>query len=145
MRIVFFLFLFGVCVFYALWKGGKPEREAASVFLGMLLFEGIGRNYITAIYSHTDFAYFIVDLAAFVAFSAIALRANRLWPLCIAALQMIALVSHVARYMDFSIHPVAYLMMQVSSSYPSLIILAAGTWRYQQRKKKNDDDLTLQN
>jgi hypothetical protein len=83
---------------------------------------------------------FAIDACAWLGFLLVALRAQRFWPLWVSAFQTTSLVAHVAKLLDISIHPVAYLTMQVGSSYPLLIILAIATYLHQKRLCENGSD-----
>tara|TARA_R110000787_G_scaffold98664_4_gene202775 strand:+ start:3973 stop:4311 length:339 start_codon:yes stop_codon:yes gene_type:complete len=84
-------------------------------------------------YAKLDPGHLVIDLAAWIGFLAIALRANRFWPLCVVSLQTIALVAHVTRMLDVTIQPKAYMIMQIASSYPLLVALMIGTFYHRKR------------
>ena len=140
MRQIIFLTLLCLSVIYALRRGGEPERAVATVFIFMTISDPFVHVLTPPDYSVLDPGHFIIDLLAWFALLPIALRANRFWPLCISSLQAISLIAHVAKFLDYSIHPVAYAIMQVSSSYPLLLILVIGTFTHQKRMRENGSD-----
>jgi hypothetical protein len=139
-RIAFFLSLFFAVTLYALFRGGAPERSVAWVYLSMWMVEQILHTLTPPEYAGMDPWHLAVALILWIAFLAIALRAKRIWPLWIVSLETIVLIAHAAKFMDVSIHPRAYLTMQVASSYPILIALAVGTYQHQRRLKANGTD-----
>jgi hypothetical protein len=139
--LVFLLFLGAFCA-YALYRGGGPERWVACIIIGMVVLDPAVHIVTPLEYAKLDPGHLVIDLAAWIAFLAIALRANRLWPLCVVSLQTIALVAHTAKLLDVTIHPKAYMIMQIGSSYPLLIVLLAGTFYHQKRLKSIGTDMS---
>ncbi len=133
MRTTVFLILFGAACIYALYRGGAPERWVAVVIIGMLVLDPAVHLVTPLEYAALDPGHFVIDLAGWLALLAIALRANRFWPLWVVSLQTIAMVSHATRLLDMTIHPKAYMIMQIASSYPLLIVLMMGTYYHQKR------------
>jgi hypothetical protein len=139
-RLILFLTLLIGSVTYALLRGGKPERAAAIVFLLMAIGDPFVHEFTPPTYTILDPGHFVIDLLAWCALLAIALRAKRFWPLWISSLQTISLIAHVTKLLDYSIHPTVYAIMQVSSSYPLLIILVIGTLNHQRRLRGSGSD-----
>jgi len=96
-------------------------------------------------YSKLDPGHLVIDAVAWIGLLVVALRANRFWPLCVASLQTIALVAHAARMLDMTIHPRAYMIMQIASSYPLLVLLLIGTFYHQKRLKAMGTDRSWRN
>ncbi|GAB5486497.1 MAG: hypothetical protein Pars2KO_00670 [Parasphingorhabdus sp.] len=140
MRIAFFLLVLAAVVIYAIYRGGTPERAVASVALLAVSLDPFVHSVTPVAYSKMDPGHLVIDVIVWGAFLWVALRANRFWPLCVVSLQTIALVAHIAKLMDVSIHPQAYFIMQVASSYPLLITLAIGTYCHQRRLKEHGTD-----
>lgn len=140
MRLVVFLILLLTSTFYALLRGGEPERAAAVVVIAMTLSDPFVHALTPYTSADLDPGHFIIDLVGWFALLAIALKANRIWPLWVSSLQTISLIAHVAKFLDYSIHPLAYAIMQVSSSYPLLFILGIGTYKHQKRLQQIGKD-----
>ena len=136
---VFMLFLGAICI-YALYRGGGPERWVASVVIGMVLLDPAVHVFTPLNYTALDPGHLIIDAIAWIGLFAIALRANRFWPLCVVSLQTIALVAHATRLLDMTIHPKAYMIMQIASSSPLLALLMMGTFYHQKRLKTIGSD-----
>jgi hypothetical protein len=79
---------------------------------------------------------FLVDLAAFLVFLGLALRAERHWPLWVAALQAIGTAGHAAKLVDPAVIPVAYAFVLAFWVYPMLLLIVMGTWQHQRRLAK---------
>ncbi|MEM7665070.1 MAG: hypothetical protein AAF250_04385 [Pseudomonadota bacterium] len=66
------------------------------------------------------------DLVAAIIFIAIALYANRAYPLWIAGMQLLALTAHVARGLAETVSPVAYTTMVIAPGWLQLLFLGCG-------------------
>lgn len=140
MRTTIFLALLAFSIIYALRKGGKPERAAAIVFVLMTISDPFVHALTPIQYTKLDPGHFVIDVAGWTALLAIALHARRFWPLWVSSFQTVSLVAHVVKFLDYTIHPVAYGIMQVAGSYPLLILLMIGTANHQRRLAVNGSD-----
>jgi hypothetical protein len=89
---------FSLAVYFAaVWRGGGPERAGAAILFAVFLMDEL---YHTAAGPHQfeifDPVELAIDLFSLASFTTLALRANRLWPLPVAALQLLAVMGHVA-------------------------------------------------
>ena len=132
--LVFLLFLGAICI-YALYRGGGAERWVAGIVIGMVVLDPAVHIFTPLEYATLDPGHLVIDTAGWIGLLAIALRANRFWPLWVVSLQTIALVAHATRLLDVTIHPKAYMIMQIASSYPLLVLLMVGTFYHQRRLK----------
>ncbi|MEH6660839.1 MAG: hypothetical protein V7679_04235 [Parasphingorhabdus sp.] len=132
--LVFLLFLGAICI-YALYRGGGPERWVACIVIAMVVLDPAVHIFTPLEYATLDPGHLVIDMAGWLGLLAVALRANRFWPLCVVSLQTIALVAHATRLLDVTIHPKAYMIMQIASSYPLLVLLMIGTFYHQKRLK----------
>jgi len=86
-----------VVYFAAVWRGGGPERAGAAILFGAFLadeiYHMVAGPHQFLIFDPVELA---IDLFSLVAFSALAVRANRFWPMVLAALQLMAVVGHFA-------------------------------------------------
>jgi hypothetical protein len=139
-RLIFYLLLLCASVFYALRQGGGPERAAAITFILMNISDPFVHAFTPTQFDALDPGHLIIDFLGWLALFTIALRAKRFWPLWVSSLQTISLIAHVAKFLDYSIHPIAYFTMQVASSYLYLVVLIIGTYYHQKRRKKNGND-----
>ena len=140
MRIAIFVILLLVALGYAAWKGGAPERTMVVIASLLVLIDWQFLGNGAAVYHTVDWAHLILDLFGASASIALALVAHRFWPMIAAVLLSLPLLGHISRVLHVSMDPIAYLTMQVGSSWllPPLLIL--GTWRHQQRLRHNGSD-----
>jgi hypothetical protein len=132
--------ILAVCWIYAVFKGGPPEKIGATVIgVGSLLSLAAMSN-PAARFGAVEEGVFLVDLAAFVAFLVLALRAERYWPLCIAALQAIGTAGHAAKLLDPGVIRSAYAFALSFWTYPMLLLVVIGTWNHQKRLARNGVD-----
>jgi hypothetical protein len=128
------------CCAYAFVGGGAPERIGAAIFLigSVLTYAALETSPIK--YRGVEIGAFIVDLATFLAFVLLALRANRYWPLWVSALLGLGLVGHLAMLLHPRVIPWAYAVVLSIWSYPILLLMAAGTYAHRRRSTGNDAD-----
>ncbi|MDC0886676.1 hypothetical protein OAS19_02665 [Altererythrobacter sp.] len=122
----------------ALLKGGGPERATALTLLAMLWVDDIYHMLVGPHYAleAVDAWHMFVDLSVLAALIGIALRANRLYPLALAAAQIVAFTAHIARLAVEQMSSLSYYLLYVMPSYFQLIILAIGIWRHFQRVRE---------
>ena len=138
LRIYLQMALLLALVLLALWRGAGPERWSALVFVGLLIVDRLyhqisGRG---ALYGAMDIGHFCMDLVATVAFVAIALRANRIYPLWLAGLQVTAVISHIIRAISPAIAGGAYSILMILPSYFQIVVFGVGIVLHLRRIKK---------
>lgn len=122
-----------LCWVYALWRGGTPERIGATILVvgsfltAAAIDDGRGR------FQGVEVGVVVIDILCSLAFVALALRADRFWPLWLAALQVGGTAGHAVKFIDPHIIPRAYAFMLAAWAYPMLVLLFAGTWRHRRR------------
>jgi|SRR3954454_2704944 hypothetical protein len=129
----YWAFLLLVCG-YAFWRGRADERVAATVALAATVATHFAISPDRIRYSGEETGVMLVDLITFAAFTLIALRSSRFWPLWVAGLQLTTTMAHLLKAVHVELLPKAYAAALVFWSYPILIILAVGTWRSHQRR-----------
>lgn len=125
--------LVGICWLYAMFRGGAPERSGATVLAVGSILTVLAVSGPTQRFGSVELGIFLVDVAALVAFLLIALRAERLWPLWVTALQAIGTAGHAVKLADPDVIPRAYAFVLAFWSYPMLLLLVVGTYRHQRR------------
>lgn len=145
MRVQLYLAGLTLVLFYAMWKGGGPERAVGWILIAMGGTTTLARLVFPPTFVHLDEVVLGSDFAALVALLLVALRASRFWPLCVCSLQIVSLVAHLARALDYSIHPKVYWLMAIGPSYPIIALLALGTWRHQRRLRLSGRDPSWRN
>jgi hypothetical protein len=130
---LYFNFFLLACCGYAFWRGGAPERAVAAIFIVGVVATHLAASDRESRFSSAELGIVLVDTAALVALTAVALRAERFWPLWIAAMQAVGTAGHLARLVDPEVIRWAYAFGLAIWSYPMLCLLALGTWQHQQR------------
>jgi hypothetical protein len=130
--LIYVALLIGCCAYVAR-RGGPPEWIGAAIiavgsFLSVVALSGGAR-----IYRSVEVGVFIVDVAALLAFLVLALRAQRLWPLWITALQLVGTAGHAMKLADPHLMPWGYAFALRFWVYPMLLLLVIGTWNHQRR------------
>jgi hypothetical protein len=122
------LFTIGTCV-----VGGASERWAAGMMcLAGILTPVIGDAF-DAHWRRPEPGVLAVDIALLVGLLILALRSRRFWPMTVASLQLIAVLTHPALWLDPRILPLAYAFMQGFWAYPMMAIVIIGAVRHWQR------------
>jgi len=132
--ILFIALWFGVCG-YALWRGGTPERLVALTFLVLGPLSGVvhsrGRPW-----HDVDVGVFLLDFVMLLLLVALALKANRYWPIGMAAMQVFQVLGHLIKLADPRMLPLLYWISAAVWAYPMLILLLLGTVRHRNRVKR---------
>lgn len=124
----------------AIWRwGAGPERWLIAVFIATMVapiqvIQFLGVNH-PAVNGYSAF-YAGIDVLAGFAFVAIALQANRNYPLWIAAFQLVAIASHGVKAVVDAVTPIAYAIMVVGPSYCQLLLIFVGFVRHVQRTRR---------
>lgn len=126
-----------VCVAAFLWGRGPEKIIAVTWFI---LFKIVAVIYLEVFRTlpdleEIDLGLAAIDLCAVLIFVAVALNANRNYPLWIAAMQVLVMIAHVARGMIEVISPLSYATMVVAPSWIQLAVLGAGIFRHRRREK----------
>lgn len=139
-RVAVLLMLLIAALGYAFWRGGAPERVMAALWLVLLAADPILHVVEPLDYQFVDRGHLAIDIVGSAGAFIIALYAYRFWPLIVAPLQFLPILAHFSRAIDFTMHPTAYLIMQVASYWPLTPILIIGTWRHYQRAKRDGSE-----
>lgn len=131
--VLFIALWLGVCA-YALWRGGQPERLVAVMFL-------IAAPLSSAVYSSRlwhgmQIGIFTVDVVMLGLLVMIALRANRYWPIGMAAMQVLQVVGQLLKLVDRDMPILIYWIGAAVWAYPMLTLLLLGTLRHHNREKR---------
>lgn len=126
--IIFWGCLLGICG-YALWRGRKDERIAATACLLATIVTVSIIPPVAERYSKPDLMLLAIDVGMLAAFTGIALTSHRFWPLWVAGLQLTMTMSHAMKAIDPDLIPRAYAAASIFWSYPILLIILVATWR----------------
>ncbi len=123
--------------FFAFTKGGRPERHVAFILLGLFLANIayaalIGR---WTVYEGIPWFRVILDLTGFALILAVALRADRWWPLWVSGVQLLAVLAHLLRAVDASVPPLVYAVMERWPFWIAIVMTGMGTLSYHRRER----------
>lgn len=124
----------------AAWRwGGGPERALAAILVWFRVadwtYHGVFQT--TLELAEIDLAHFLIDGLACAAAFAVALYANRIYPLWFAAIQLLVVFAHLARELAMDIHPLIYAIGFMAPSYLQMVILAWGLWLHHRRVRRH--------
>ncbi len=142
LRILVFECLLLACCGYALWKGGPPERIVGGSLL--LAYAATLASYSSYAerFVHVETRILLVDMVLLAVLVAVALRADRGWPIILAGLQLDTVGAHLLKNWDLDMIRVTYAVMIAAWSYPMVIVLALGTWRHAARLRRHGYDVS---
>jgi hypothetical protein len=129
----YWLVLIGVAA-YALLRGRGDERAAALVCVVATVASVLVNSPLTRRFTGVEMGVLIVDLLALAAFTAIALRTKRFWPLWAAGFQLTSTFAHVLKAVHFDLLPQVYAAAERFWVYPIFLFIILGTWRSSQRE-----------
>jgi hypothetical protein len=128
----YYVILFLVSAF-AFLRGRRDEWIAAATcilatFATNIVYSPNGS------FAGVEYGVFIVDAVTFFAFTLLALRSERFWPLWVAGLQLTTLMSHLLKLGHLDLMPQAYAAAARFWVYPIFLIIVIGTWRGGRRR-----------
>ena len=139
-HIVIFNVVFLWVVAHAVLHGGAPERWTAA-FMVAASVATLVRPYDPLVtFQALDLPLFAIDAALLAGFIWVALRAERYWPMWIAALQLTAIAVHIIRAIDLQLVPLVYEWAVGKIAYPMILLLVIGTARHRSRLQRFGSD-----
>lgn len=132
-RIIVFNVVQLAASFYALRWGGAPERWTAWMMAAAAALTALLPYNADVSFQSINPTTFAVDVILMLGLCGLAIRADRYWPMWMAALQLIAIAVHVVRGIDPTILPVVYNRSVGKVAYPMILLLVIGTRRHASR------------
>jgi hypothetical protein len=132
-HVVAFAAAFLACFAYVFSAGGRPERAAIIAQLVALLLSLIAISFRSIPIRGLPIALALVDVALAVALTMLALKANRLWPIVLAGMQVATIFAHLARLLSFPLPAAGYVIFVQFWSWPMLMVTAIGAFRHHRR------------
>jgi hypothetical protein len=135
---VFPIILLSVTVYVAV-RGSREARSALAILLGayfgtfaiLLTFEKGEADW-----NQPQILIAVIDAAAFLLLARIALESERFWPMPVAALQVIPVLTPLIVAVGEDLARTAIGITQGLWSYLQLTILLVATWRHQRRHSR---------
>ncbi|GAA4043754.1 hypothetical protein [Parerythrobacter jejuensis] len=122
----------------AVWKGGGPERACAATLFGMVV---VDRSYHALFgpsptYDLIDPWHLLLDTGGLVALVLIALRANRFFPMILAAAQLVAFSAHLVRMTVEPVTSLSYYLLYTMPFWFQLLVMTIGIARHAYRTSR---------
>ena len=111
---------------YAIWKGGLPERLTGIVLLLAYIVTLLVQDRVS--YFEPQWGWIVVDSSLGALLIALAIWNNRNWLLFGAALQVLAIMTHLAILADAGVRTIVYYRGLFVWNYLLLVALVVGTW-----------------
>jgi hypothetical protein len=140
--ITYWLLLTAVAA-YATFRGRTDERAAALTCVLATVATVVLSSPWTQRFGRVESGVLLVDLLTLAAFTAIALRTSRFWPLWVAGFQLTSTFAHALKAIHFSLIPQVYAAAERVWVYPIFLAIVVGTWRTQQRLRRQQPAVLL--
>lgn len=141
-RIIAFELSFIACLVYAMRCGGKPER-AAVIVLACANVTSIFAIYFlprSAGFGTLAEALALVDFLLLLSLIWIALRANRLWTIVLAGLQLSLVLIHLSKALYSALPAASYGIFAQFWAWPMIVAVAIGTRNHRKRTMEFGDE-----
>ena len=137
MTLIALLVLCGTLFLLSILFGGAPERWLSGALLFVLLMESAyDRLFGPVIWAGIECGRLVLDVILMVVIIRLALRANRLYPLVLGAMQIITLVAYAACALLPQSGPIAHAIMDSWAFNTQLGIMAVGLLCHIARKRR---------
>ena len=118
---------------YAFARGRLDERCAAAICIAATIGTRLVHSPLSNRFSSVEVGVLVVDGLALLAFTVIALRSERFWPLWVAGLQLTTTLAHLLKAVELDLMPQVYAAAARFWVYPIFLIIVIGTTRSHQR------------
>ena len=129
---MFNVVLLATC-FYAWVWGGAPERIAAGLFVAASAVTYVLPFDPDINFHHVEWANLAIDCAMLLSLGALALVADRFWPMWLSGLQLMMVAVHGVRAYQPGLLPLTYSLVLSKLAYVALVILAIAVARHRSR------------
>lgn len=139
-HVLLFLVLLVLCSTYSIARGGTPERIGTAILLAGIAATALVARVQSERFLTVEAGILLVDLAVCAAYLALALKADRFWPMGSAAVIGIGVLAHLAFWAAPTLIPKVYGVAHSLSGYPAALLPAIGTFRHRRRIKAHGID-----
>lgn len=142
LHIIAFNLAFVTCLAYASWRGGAPERLAMVAQALANVFTILAIHFLPRASGFHSLAHALaaIDVVLLVALTALALRANRLWPIVLAGLQLTTVFVHLSKAVFPDFPAASYGIFAQFWAWPMLLATAWGTRNHRSRERMNGEE-----
>jgi hypothetical protein len=135
-----FLTLNVACCGFAFHRGAAPERMVAISIVLAIIATLLADMSFPVPPGALRVGVFCVDCIMLASLIAVALWANRFWPMLVAAMQANAVFAHVAVLFAPATSPWAYVAAIAASGFLIPPVLAYGTFAHDRRRQRGGDE-----
>lgn len=132
-HVIAFAVTFLLCTVYVISVGGMPERLAMLAQFVAFLFSLFAISFRWIRWAGMPAALMIADLGLAITLTAIALKANRRWPILLAGMQVATVFAHLAKVLSVPLPAVGYAVFVQFWGWPMLFVTAAGAYNHHRR------------
>lgn len=127
---------FVACLIYAFVAGARPERFAMMAQLGAFLVTAFLISFRWSSWLGMPLGVALVDFGLAIALISLALKANRLWPIVLAGMQVATVFGHLAKLLSFPLPTAGYAIFVQFWAWPMLMVTAVGTHNHRARTRR---------
>lgn len=138
-HIIAFSAFFAFCLLFSWRYGGAPERVAmlAQATAAVLTIAAIFFVPHLASFRKLAAALFVIDVGLCITLTIIALRANRLWTIVLAGLQLSTVIAHLSKALFPALPAASYGIFAQFWAWPMLVTTLIGALQHRARLRKS--------
>ncbi len=110
--------------------GGPSERLVALMYVVAAVLTAATRSAFELRYQKVELTVFATDVLLFGGLAMVAVRTGRWWVICAAALQCLAMLSHLGKLLNPTLWRLGYQLMATWSAWPAVALLGVGIWTH---------------
>jgi len=137
-HVILFNLALACCLFYSFGSGGGPEKAAMLAQVAAALFTIIAILLLPRSVTFTRVAdgLVLIDVGLLVALTWLALRANRLWTIVLAGLQLSTMIVHLSKAVFPALPAASYGIFAQFWAWPMLATTAVGIHCHRLRTRR---------
>ena len=126
---------FLACFIYAFAAGGRPERLAMLAQLTAFVVGVLVISFQWTRWIGFPVGVALTDVGLALALIALALKANRMWPIVLAGMQVATVFAHMAKLLSFPLPTAGYAVFVQLWGWPMLFVTMIGIYKHRQRTR----------